>query len=301
MVMTLATPPSLPAAAPGCCPGCGYALPADLDDSHGQLLQAQAKIHDLETQVRLLNEKATAAVDRWADYEDELTKLRAQLPQNQSRRQPPQEEDDRPPPPPPKSPAATNSRMSFLQSGTSRLSALLTPRKSTPELRTLDTRTHQHHQHPHPAQRNASSPVPPPSPSNEDLLEALSREQNLRKEAEGQVAATSKEIEELSAALFEQANEMVAEERRARAKLEERVGELERRDAEKRRRLEKLEGAMQRIERVRLLLAESDDSDEDALDEEEEDVEFRGYEELERLKNRQHGNTTMKPGEPVTL
>ena len=65
-------------------------------------------------------------------------------------------------------------------------------------------------------------------------------------------------MEELSVALFEQANEMVADERRARARLEERVGELERRDAEKRRRLERLEGAMDRIERVRNLLAEGD-------------------------------------------
>lgn len=70
------------------------------------------------------------------------------------------------------------------------------------------------------------------------------------------MSATSKEVEELSASLFEQANEMVADERRARAKLEERVDELEKRDREKRRRLERLEGAMARIERVRNLLAE---------------------------------------------
>lgn len=61
-------------------------------------------------------------------------------------------------------------------------------------------------------------------------------------------------MEELSVSLFEQANEMVATERRARAKLEERVGILERRDAEKRKRLERLEGAMERIDRVRALL-----------------------------------------------
>ena len=98
----------------------------------------------------------------------------------------------------------------------------------------------------------------PPSPANttEDLLEALSREQSLRKEAEGKLNATSMEVEELSVTLFEQANEMVAEERRARAKLEARVGELEKRDTEKRRRLERLETAMARIERVRALLEE---------------------------------------------
>lgn len=47
---------------------------------------------------------------------------------------------------------------------------------------------------------------------------------------------------------------MVATERKARAKLEERVVVLEGRDVEKRKRLERLEGAMMRIERVRGLL-----------------------------------------------
>lgn len=47
---------------------------------------------------------------------------------------------------------------------------------------------------------------------------------------------------------------MVATERKARAKLEERVAVLERRDKEKRGRLETLEGRLGRIERVRALL-----------------------------------------------
>ena len=55
--------------------------------------------------------------------------------------------------------------------------------------------------------------------------------------------------------LFERANEMVATERRERAKLEARIEVLEKRDVEKRKRLEKLEGALTRIERVRGLLA----------------------------------------------
>jgi len=65
----------------------------------------------------------------------------------------------------------------------------------------------------------------------------------------------SGEIEDLSVQLFQQANEMVATERKARAKLEERVEVLERRDDEKRERLERLETAIKRIERVRGLLA----------------------------------------------
>ena len=61
-------------------------------------------------------------------------------------------------------------------------------------------------------------------------------------------------MEELSVSLFEQANEMVAQERRARAQLEQRVAQLETRDLEKRDRLDRLEGAVGRIERVRALL-----------------------------------------------
>lgn len=65
----------------------------------------------------------------------------------------------------------------------------------------------------------------------------------------------NQEVEDLSVQLFQQANEMVASERKARAKLEERVQILELRDGEKRKRLERLEKALVRIERVRALLA----------------------------------------------
>lgn len=47
---------------------------------------------------------------------------------------------------------------------------------------------------------------------------------------------------------------MVAEERRARAKLEERVDVLERRDKDKRERLDRLEQAIERVDRVRRLV-----------------------------------------------
>jgi predicted RNase H-like nuclease (RuvC/YqgF family) len=87
-----------------------------------------------------------------------------------------------------------------------------------------------------------------------DLAAQLAKEQDLRQQAEGKVSQMSHEIEDLSASLFQQANEMVATERRARAKLEERVEILERRDTEKRERLERLERALKRIERVKGLL-----------------------------------------------
>ncbi|CAI4210424.1 unnamed protein product [Parascedosporium putredinis] len=122
-------------------------------------------------------------------------------------------------------------RASFLPSPR-RISSLLAPRKSTPNLR-----------------------VGPAGPDSvEDLTAALAREQNLRKDAEARLRRTSAEVEELSAALFEQANEMVATERRARAKLEERVGVLEAREDSKKRRLEILEEAVGRMQKVRNVL-----------------------------------------------
>jgi hypothetical protein len=165
-------------------------------------------------------------VDKWADYEDELGQLRAQqrvsVDPARSVTPPITTVDDAPPPPP--SPAR-----SYYLPVQNRLSSLLS-RKSTPNLQT-------------------------PAPTNTDLAAALAREQNLRQAAEGKLTEASGELEELSAQLFQQANEMVATERKARAKLEQRVEVLEKRDIEKRQRLDKLEGAMQRIERVRALLA----------------------------------------------
>jgi predicted RNase H-like nuclease (RuvC/YqgF family) len=90
--------------------------------------------------------------------------------------------------------------------------------------------------------------------SESELAAALAKEQNLRQQAEGKVSQMSHELEDLSVQLFQQANEMVATERKARARLEERVEILEKRDVEKRKRLERLENALQRIERVKNLL-----------------------------------------------
>ncbi|KAL7773234.1 hypothetical protein CFE70_003198 [Pyrenophora teres f. teres 0-1] len=88
------------------------------------------------------------------------------------------------------------------------------------------------------------------------LLNELERERALRAKAEARVQTVDSEIEELSVQLFSQANEMVAEERRARAKLEERVETLERRDREKMGRLDRLEKAVTRVERVKALLSD---------------------------------------------
>ena len=104
-----------------------------------------------------------------------------------------------------------------------------------------------------PASQTTYGPMPSDSA---DLMTLLTREQSLRQAAETRVSQTNEEMEELSAQLFSEANEMVATERKARAKLEERVLVLERRDGEKRTRLEVLEKQLNRIERVRELLKE---------------------------------------------
>ena len=105
------------------------------------------------------------------------------------------------------------------------------------------------------------------------------KEQTARIAAENKVKAVNAEVEELSASLFQQANDMVAQERRENAALRDKIKELEtaggdvaqvvrkenerlkqkleameQRDAERKRRLEKLEAAQKRIDRVRTML-----------------------------------------------
>ena len=122
--------------------------------------------------------------------------------------------------------------------------------------------------------------------SREKELEGeLVKEQTARIAAEQKTKEVNAEIEELSASLFEQANEMVAAERKENARLQARVEQLEKqaseneastqgdaallrentrmkerlkvleqRDTDRKRRLEKLEAAHRRIERVRSTL-----------------------------------------------
>ena len=139
-----------------------------------------------------------------------------------------------------------------------------------------------------------ANPTSDPSPQqtsedNLSLRNALAQEKDLRMRAESKVTQVNSELEELSAQLFQQANEMVSVERRARAQLEERlssteqrlklaeetteqertaraglqqrvksaeerIGMLEKREVDKKGRLERLERAVGRIEKVRGIL-----------------------------------------------
>ncbi|KAK6071783.1 ribosomal protein L32 [Seiridium cupressi] len=277
-----------------CCPNCGTAIlsPKAASDPTAALLAAQKQIADLQAQVRLLNQKATAAVDRWADYEDELSRLRAASTSTASTTTAPSHYKTHTPTPSQGGTAsnpASSPRASFLNAGANRISQLLSPRKSTPNLSSASRTSISAPALPIPMSPmggGLSSPVP----STDDLMEALSREQSLRLAAEGKLDETSKEVEELSATLFEQANEMVATERKARAKLEERVGVLEKRDVEKRGRLERLEGAIGRIERVSRLLEEDTEDEEDTDEDEEEEDEDEGDEDEDEEEGEEKGD-----------
>ncbi|KAL4871078.1 hypothetical protein BDV12DRAFT_164745 [Aspergillus spectabilis] len=238
------------------CPTCGQAQghpqPAEL---------THRRVKDLEGQVHSLNSHAVQMAEKLAEYEEEVRRLRAQsvtssfTPRNGSSISSTSTGASGGIPSPPQ--AQSQSRLSSLAS-------LLPYRR--PSTATGSSPSHQppNQSSPPSLQQTLTQSPPPlqpltptPRPSFEENLElqnALNREQSLRKEAENQLSQASTELEELTAQLFSQANEMVAQERKARARLEERVAVLERRDVEKRNRLERLERAMERVERIRALV-----------------------------------------------
>lgn len=65
------------------------------------------------------------------------------------------------------------------------------------------------------------------STKEKDLESALVKEQTARIAAEHKVKEVTSEIEELSESLFQQANEMVATERRENAQLKQKIADLE--------------------------------------------------------------------------
>ncbi|KAL2829218.1 hypothetical protein BDW59DRAFT_142315 [Aspergillus cavernicola] len=240
------------------CPTCGlsqdHSHPAELTRRH---------VKDLERQVYNLNSQAVQMAEKLAEYEEEARRLRSQSatstfsPRNGS------------------SISSTSSGGEHLHAQSQpQLQAQPQSQSSPPQqgrlsslasflpYRRPSTATTQSTPPPPPPPPQTQSPppqprTPTPRPSFEEALElqnALNREQSLRKEAENQLSQASTELEELTAQLFSQANEMVAQERKARARLEERVAVLERRDIEKRNRLERLERAMERVERIRALV-----------------------------------------------
>lgn len=246
------------------CPHCGTEVPVPDPD------ESQKRISDLQAQVKLLNAKAAAAVDRLADYEDEVKSLRARL-QQENQISPPLVQT---PSFDPKQSASRLSSLSAFLPGRKRdvshaakssdpKDGLVPPSPgfalagnlSMPNLAT-----------PTEASYNPSPPTFANDPGGHpktltlvSLQSSLEAERELRQKAESSLTQAQTELEELTAQLFGQANEMVATERKARAKLEERVKLLETRDTEKRKRLDRLEKAVARIERVRKMVIEHDE------------------------------------------
>ncbi|KAH7371227.1 hypothetical protein BKA66DRAFT_469940 [Pyrenochaeta sp. MPI-SDFR-AT-0127] len=222
------------------CPACGTSVPLDT----GDIEDSKRRILELEAQMERLKEKATAAVDRCADYEDQIRSLRIAQDGNRLPRSntsdsldPSRPSDERPRP----ATAGSNTKPSRF--------SFLTGRRSSPNNSSSLPP-------PLPPAKDTFPTAPQPTPVDITLLNELERERSLRAKAEARVQKVDIEIEELSVQLFSQANEMVAEERRARAKLEERVETLERRDREKMGRLDRLEKAVSRIDRVKAILNE---------------------------------------------
>ena len=169
-------------------------------------------------------------VDKCADYEDQIRTLK-----NSSR------------------PARNNTSDSFEISPDSR--------PSTAHARTQSRFSFLTGRLTSPVNSTTAPPLPTSSSkpaADPDLLHELERERALRAKAEDRIRTVDSEIEELSVTLFSQANEMVAEERRARAKLEERIELLEKKDKDKMARLDRLEKAVSRLDRVKALLNEEE-------------------------------------------
>lgn len=201
------------------------------------------RIKELEEENHILAQKATDASQHYANYENQIRVLQTQLQQqrheaaNAARLAAEQEQ-----------PAPQPDRM-----GLSRLGSFM--RK--PSLAPTSTPSHD-------------------SSAREQELEAsLAKEQKARIEAEKKVKVVNAEIEELSATLFQQANDMVAAERKDNAALKDKIKELEKaggnvrkendrlkqklqsfeqREVERKRRLDRLEAAQKRIDRVRTML-----------------------------------------------
>ncbi|KAK5698676.1 hypothetical protein LTR97_006324 [Elasticomyces elasticus] len=206
------------------------------------------KMRELEDEVRILAEKANNASQRFADYENEIRVLQAKL-RLQHRQE--NTSDDTQPALAPEKPTL------------SRFGSLMHSRKAAPS-------------------NNGMAQTA--SAREKELEGELIKERTQRLAAEKQVKTLEAEVEELSATLFQEANEMVSSARQETAalqdklqimeqqateqrvdadaeglheentRLRDRVKLLEQRDRDRRRRLEKLDAATKRIDRVKTLL-----------------------------------------------
>ncbi|KAK6533591.1 hypothetical protein TWF694_002528 [Orbilia ellipsospora] len=254
------------------CKNCGIAITFDSEAEFPR--EARLRIEELEEQVKELSLRAVMAAEQLAQTQKEMYDLRRKSESASSATNVPTALNTTssaiPADQTPKSPSAASTNSSFnRQNVTATLQS--TYKASAQRLNSLFAyRTGPTNGTPLPPTSEMPPPVErPPTPPElfsrvsmesqqlDDLSNALCEERRGREVAEKQLAAVKTELEELTANLFEQANEMVATEKKANAKLQERVLVLERRDQEKRVRLERLEQGLDRIGRVRGMLTDS--------------------------------------------
>ncbi|KAI9686177.1 MAG: exosome 3'-_5 exonuclease subunit ski4 (Csl4) [Bathelium mastoideum] len=274
------------------CPHCGIAFPHTHDDLAST---AQKRIEELESQVKVLTSKATEAVDKLADYEDDLRRLKSATQQNNIRNGTPNNDKVAPRPSSEGTPSSTpDTQNKPTRAQHSRFPSFFNYRRGASTSTTASSTTTTTTTNNPPAPTTATPPtepsittaasnnpttIPGPDPDPDpDLRTLLTRESALRATAERQLSQAQHELEDLTAQLFGQANEMVATERRARAgleerlvgaeaaaerekgerlRLQERVQRLEEREGERRGRLERLERAVEQIGRARGVLGGS--------------------------------------------
>ncbi|RMZ90583.1 hypothetical protein DV736_g2199, partial [Chaetothyriales sp. CBS 134916] len=264
------------------CPACGNDLASAPSSQYPD--EAERRIRELEAQVKLLNSKAAAAVDKLADYEDEVRTLRSKVQKLSLPQSTPADEDARP-----KTAGAVTApaltRLGSLSNllGRRKPSDNTTNNQQTPAVpsanavmatssaaaapaassglgigfllyQTQSTSALQ----PSPASAPVGNDLSPTSvpasastanPTLQSLQTQLENERSLRMQAEASLHSSQSEIEELTSQLFGEANEMVAQERQERAKLEERLKTFEERDKRKGESLERLEARIKRVER----------------------------------------------------
>lgn len=256
------------------CPSCGHGFPVNISTANEAVTEARRRVVELETQIKHLNSRAATSADKLADYEDELRYLREaharyqqQVQSNNSPREgfglstttsPPQQAPAQPQQPSLSRLASLSSLLPGRRKEANAASAANAP--STPATQSFPQNyntlsppktpfytSNPSHSAPHLQSSHSDSQIL----TLNSLQSSLDEERSLRLRAESSLTQTQTELEDLTAQLFGQANEMVAAERKARAKLEERVKILEQRDTDKRKRLDRLEKAIARIERVR--------------------------------------------------
>ncbi|TIA35824.1 hypothetical protein D6C78_05839 [Aureobasidium pullulans] len=187
--------------------------PSSYPPRHDSRPSSDIRVASLEQQVAHLTQKGVEAADQLANYEEEIRNLKTQAN--------PRVDSPLGTVAPTQQPAQSLSRNSSITSGKfsflTRTSSLTTASKPLPKT---------------PATSKSSPMAPSPSSAAlTDLQQALAKETKARVAAEKKYHELEQELEDLSATLFEQANEMVAKERKEKAKLEERIKVLEERDA----------------------------------------------------------------------